>query len=128
MCREVFDTNHIIFVTEDERIAFDRNIEFNKQLPPIKSISKLDRLLQEACVYLQQQNGLRKICLLTDGGQKHATRTKLDSSIIHQRLLIHIGDRNTLRTRQLAEKLHFNYGFFTEKTRDAYLEHFLQNF
>jgi hypothetical protein len=120
-CREIFETNHITIETDDARIAFNSNIIF-------KSLSNLEKNLQDICTYLQHENGLRKICILTDGLTKHINVTKIDSDIIHTRFIIHIGDKNVLHTRQLADKINFQFGHFNEKSLQIYAQHFIINF
>ena len=85
-------------------------------------------MLQEACAYLQQQNGVKKMCILTDGLTKHTNLVEINSNIISQRFIIHIGDKNIARTRQLADQINFQFGHFNEKTLEIYVQHFITNF
>jgi hypothetical protein len=119
--------NHITFQTDDTRIIFNSKINFEQELQ-IKSLLNLEKILQETCTYLQQQNGLRKICILTDGLTKHSKITKINSDIINQCFIIHIGEKNITRTRELADKINFQFGYFNEKTLDIYVQHFITNF
>ena len=93
-----------------------------------KSLSNLGQTLKEICACLQDQTGQRKICTLTDGSMKHSNLLKIDSTIIHQRFLIHIGEKNQARTRTLADQINFQFGYFTEKTLDCYVQQFLRSF
>ena len=126
-CRYIFENNHITFDSDQTRITFNSNTNFDQDLN-IKSLSNLEQLLQESYVYLQQQNGLRKICILTDGLTKHSNVTKINSDVIHKRLIIHVGDKNIVRTRQLADQINFQFGYFNEKILENYVRHFITNF
>ncbi|CAF3704038.1 unnamed protein product [Rotaria sp. Silwood1] len=125
--RDMSQIHHIIFETDDKRLEFNSSIDFDQELKP-KSITNLNNMLQDVCKYLQQQNGLRKICILTDGLTKHSNLTKIKSNIINQRFIIHIGDKNIARTRQLADDINFHFEYFNEKTLDIYVQHFIINF
>ncbi|CAF5123846.1 unnamed protein product, partial [Rotaria socialis] len=46
--------------------------------------------------------------------------TKIDSNIINQRAIVHIGEKNALRTRQIADEIDFHFEHFNEKTLDSY--------
>lgn len=52
----------------------------------------------------------------------------MDSDLIHKRTITHIGDRNIVRTRQLADQIGFHFEHFNHKTLDVYIQHFLINF
>ncbi|CAF0977671.1 unnamed protein product [Rotaria sordida] len=125
--RDIFQTNRIIFETNDIRLVFNSNINFDQELK-LKSISNLNNMLQEACNYLQQQDGLRKICILTDGLIKHSNLIKINSNIINQRFIIHVGDKNITRTRHLADDINFHFEHFNKRTFDIYVQHFILNF
>jgi uncharacterized protein YhbP (UPF0306 family) len=125
--RNLSETNHITLATDESTIAFTLNTNFSEELH-IKSLFNLDKMLQEACDYLQQQNGVKKICILTDGSTKHLNIVEINSDIINQRFIIHIGDKNLARTRQLADKINFQFGHFNEETLDIYVQHFIINF
>ncbi len=125
--RDIFETNHITFETTDTRMTINSETNFEQELQ-IKSLSNLDKILPEICEYLQEQDGLRKICILTDGLTKHSNLTKVDSNIINQRFIIHIGDENCRRTRELANQINFQFGYFNSKTLEDYVQHFLSYF
>lgn len=117
----------MIFETDDTRIKFIENTNFDQQLE-IKSSKNLGKVLEEVSTYLQNKNCLRKICILTDDSTKHSNLIKIDSNIINQRLIIHVGEKNITRTRELADKIYFQFGYFNEKILDIYVRHFLTNF
>jgi len=125
--RDIFETNHITFETTDTRMTINSKTNFEQELQ-IKSLSNLDKILPEICEYLQEQDGLRKICILTDGLTKHSNLTKVDSNIINQRFIIHIGDENCRRTRELANQINFQFGSFNSKTLEDYVQNFLNYF
>ncbi len=52
----------------------------------------------------------------------------MDSNIINQRFIIHIGEKNIARTRQFADKINFQFGYFNEKILETYVQHFLTHF
>lgn len=125
--RDVFEKDHIIFQSDGTRVQFNSETNFDQDLQ-IKSISNLNNLLNEAFSYLQQQHGVRKICVITDGLTKHVNLMKIDSDLILKRSIIHVGDKNAARTRQLADQIGFRFEYFNEKTLNAYIQHFLTNF
>ena len=108
-------------------MTIDSNTYFDKDLRN-KSLSNLGQTLHEIVDHLQNQDGQRKICILTDGSARHSNLSKIDSNIIHQRLIIHIGDSNQARTRTVADQINFQFGYFTEKTLDYYVQQFLRIF
>ncbi len=125
--RDIFETNHITLETADTRMTINSETNFEQELR-IKSLSNLDKILTKICAYLQEQDGLRKICILTDGSTKHSNLTKIDSNIINKRFIIHIGDKNSSRTREVATKINFQFGSFNSKTLEVYVQHFLTYF
>lgn len=108
-------------------MTIDSTTDFDKELRS-KSLSNLGQTLHEIVDHLQNQDGKRKICILTDGSAKHSKLSKIDSNIIHQRVIIHIGDNNQARTRTIADQINFQFGYFTEKTVDYYVQQFLRIF
>lgn len=108
-------------------MTFYGQINFDKQLE-IKSFEDLGKILEETCNYLQEQNGLRKICILTDGLTKHSNLQKIDSKLINQRLIIHVGNKNIARTRELADKINCKFGCLNQEVLDLYVQQFITNF
>ncbi|CAF1207287.1 unnamed protein product [Rotaria magnacalcarata] len=125
--RDVFETDYVVFQSQDTTIELNPKTKFDQEWN-LKSVSNLNSMIQKACIDLQQRNGLRKICILTDGLTKHIRLTKIDSNIINQRVIVHIGEKNALRTRQIADEIDFRFEHFNEKTLDNYVEHFIKNF
>lgn len=125
--REILQSNRITLETNDAQMAINSTTYFDKDLRG-KSLSNLGQTLREIVEHLQNENGQRKICILTDGSAKHSNLSKVDSDIIHQRWIIHIGESNQLRTRTIADQINFQFGYFNEKTVDYYVQQFLRNF
>lgn len=124
---EILHINHITLETNDTQMTVNFCTNFDREFES-KSLSNLGQSLQHIVDYLQNQDGQRKICILTDGSKKHSNLSKIDSNIIHQRFLIHIGEKNQARTRTLADEINFQFGYFIEKTLDYYVQQFLRSF
>ncbi|CAF0734369.1 unnamed protein product [Adineta steineri] len=125
--RHIIETNHITFETNDTQIEYNSNINFDEQLH-MKPFLNLNQALEKISTYSQQINGIKKICILSDGFTKHTNMTKIDSNMFNQLFLIHVGDKYIERTRQLANETNFQFGHFNEKKLEIYVQHFLTNF
>jgi hypothetical protein len=79
-------------------------------------------------LHQHQQIAVLKFCVLSGGNMVHSNMMKMDSSVVNQSHLIHVGDRNFTRTLLLADTTNFTFGHFNTKKLHEFVTHFIVNF